>query len=231
MKTLLAFAFVFFILSGTAYSQEKEQKNDTLAGLVVNHKGKAMKNVRIINSVADDVTTNSKGVFLVVGARRPDTVTLVFSPENIFRMEVKDMNFVKIVIDDRQLLSVSQAKDEIINIGYGSIKKSRQTMSSSSITGEELLKSGESDLVRALAGRLPGVQIAYLSDGTATLRIRGAASMKEENSSPLFVVDGSITDNPSLINLHNVERVDILKDGSIYGSRGANGVVVVTQKQ
>lgn len=130
-----------------------------------------------------------------------------------------------------QVHSTAGAQDESIDIGYGSVKQSKRTASTSSITGEELVKSGESDLIRALAGKLSGVRIAYLSDGTPTLQIRGGTSIKEENNSPIFVVDGTILDNVNFVNINDIERVDILKDGSIYGARGANGAVVITMKQ
>jgi TonB-dependent SusC/RagA subfamily outer membrane receptor len=212
-------------------AQEQPVPQDTLVGLVVNLKGKAMKNVKVLSKTSDVISTDKKGIFVIAGPTKPDTLTLVLSAKDMASIPVADMNFLKIMINDKKLHSVNPAKDEIIDIGYGSVKKSRQSSSTSSVTGEELLKTGESDLVRALAGKIPGVRIAYLSDGTPTLRIRGATSIKEENNSPLFVVDGNITDNPGLINIADIARVDILKDGSIYGSRGANGAVIVTLKR
>lgn len=228
MKLLLAFTFLFFVCFGNA--QEQAITKDTLVGLVVNSKGKPIKNLRVLSKVSDPVSTNKKGIFVIVGQSRPDTITLVFSPKVFFQAQVADMSFLKFSIDNKTLLSVNQAKEEIINIGYGSLKKSDQTTSSSSITGDELRKTGEVDLVRALVGKVPGLQTAYLSDGTLTLKIRGGTTINEDNNSPLFIVDGSIVDNPSLINVYEIEKVDVLKDGSMYGSRGANGAVIVVMK-
>ncbi|MDR1810958.1 MAG: TonB-dependent receptor plug domain-containing protein [Prevotella sp.] len=231
MKTLLFAVFVGLFPVCCVSAQEQSVPPDTLVGLVVNLKGKAMKNVKIVGKTVDVVSTDKKGIFVITGQALPDTLTLLLSAKDMVSVPVAGMNFLKIMINDKKLHYVNQAKDEIIDVGYGSVKKSRQSSSSSSITGEELLKTGESDLIRALAGKISGVRIAYLSDGTPTLRIRGATSIKEENNSPIFVVDGNISDNPGLINISDIERVDILKDGSIYGAKGANGAVIVTLKK
>ncbi|HOI49489.1 MAG TPA: TonB-dependent receptor plug domain-containing protein, partial [Prolixibacteraceae bacterium] len=89
--------------------------------------------------------------------------------------------------------------------------------------------TGERDLLRALAGKVPGLNLVYRDNGTVTLRLRGGTSL-DGNDDPLYIVDGAVVDDLSYLNLHDVDKVDVLKDGSIYGTRGANGAIVVTTR-
>jgi TonB-dependent SusC/RagA subfamily outer membrane receptor len=90
-----------------------------------------------------------------------------------------------------------------------------------------LRETGERDIILALAGKVPGMNLTYNNNGIATLIIRGGSTL-EGNNDPLYVVDGSIVDDLSFLNINDVDRIDVLKDGSIYGARGANGAIVVS---
>jgi TonB-linked SusC/RagA family outer membrane protein len=122
-------------------------------------------------------------------------------------------------------------------IGYGVMKKSDVTGSLSRIKSEEITAFPTTNIVQALSGRATGVQIIQNSGspGSAiSVRIRGTNSIQGSNE-PLYVIDGfPISGNPTMLNNADVESIDILKDASataIYGSRGANGVVLITTKK
>ncbi|KEO75771.1 SusC/RagA family TonB-linked outer membrane protein [Anditalea andensis] len=128
------------------------------------------------------------------------------------------------------------ALDEVVVIGYGTMRQEAVTGSVASIGGESLREVAAGNVTEALQGRLPGVQISQTSTqpgATQQIRIRGTRSLTASND-PLIVLNGipfagSISD----INPENIESLDILKDASataIYGSRGANGVVLITTK-
>lgn len=228
MKKILFFLFLlpFVVISANSTVETP----DTLVGLIVNQKGKAVRNVSVVSEISDPVMTNRRGIFVIIADSIPDKITVVFSTKQMYEVQVEKKNFIKIVIDDKRILSVNQSKDEIINIGYGFERKASRSSSASTVSGEDLLATGESDLIRALVGKLPGVQMAYNSDGTPTLRIRGSTSFDDDKSNPLFIVDGVINDNPSALNIADIKQVDVLKDGSMYGAKGANGVVIITMK-
>lgn len=175
------------------------------------------------------IRTDRKGIFLVVGNQLPDTVTIMLPSKKLFRIPVAGMNFLKIETNETAF-SVAEAKDEIVNIGYGQMRKSRSTTGSFSVTGDQLRETGERDIIQAIVGKVPGLNMVYNSSGKATILIRGGTSL-DGNNDPLYVVDGSVVEDLSFVNLNDIEKVDVLKDGSIYGTRGANGAIVVTTKR
>ncbi|MFT4847646.1 MAG: TonB-linked SusC/RagA family outer membrane protein [Sediminicola sp.] len=128
--------------------------------------------------------------------------------------------------------------DEVVVIGYGSSLKKDLTGSVSSISSDELTRIPTTDPIKALQGSAPGVRVAVASGApgsSAIIRIRGANSLSAGNE-PLYVVDGVLLDGSlgSEVSVNDIKSIDILKDASstaIYGSRGANGVVVITTKR
>ncbi|WP_164674737.1 SusC/RagA family TonB-linked outer membrane protein [Flagellimonas maritima] len=134
--------------------------------------------------------------------------------------------------------------DEIVVIGYGSVKKSDLTGSVSSISEEELSVQKTTSVDQLIQGRAAGVQVTQVSaapGGAMSIRIRGGNSIVGGNE-PLYVIDGfpvyntanrNLTNPLSAIDPNNIQSIEILKDASataIYGSRGANGVVIITTK-
>lgn len=127
--------------------------------------------------------------------------------------------------------------DEVVVVGYGSQKKSDLTGAISSLSSEDLTSGGTvSNVAQAIQGRASGVVVTQNSKapgGSMSIRIRGANSVSSSNE-PLYVVDGLPTDNGININPQDIASMEILKDASataIYGSRGANGVVLITTKR
>lgn len=124
--------------------------------------------------------------------------------------------------------------EEIVVVGYGTVKKSDVTGSVSSIKASAIARQPVSNAAQALQGLVPGVTVSANSGapgGSITVRIRGIGSVG--NSDPLYVVDGMPIDNISYLSTSEIESLEVLKDASataIYGSRGANGVVMVTTK-
>lgn len=125
--------------------------------------------------------------------------------------------------------------DEVVVIGYGVVRKKDLTGSLSSVGAKAMQDKPVSNIGEALQGRAAGVQVinAGAPGSNVSIRVRGLGSIN--NSDPLLVIDGVPTDMPlNALNQNDVETVDILKDASataIYGSRGANGVVLITTKK
>lgn len=145
----------------------------------------------------------------------------------------------EIPVNERTIIHVEMALDaeqlqEIVVIGYGTKKKNDLTGAVGSVASEEIQRRGTSNALEAIQGQLPGVSISR-SSGRANVGydivIRGQNSISA--GSPLYVVDGLIVDNIDFLNPNDIEQLDILKDASstaIYGSRGSNGVVIITTK-
>jgi TonB-dependent starch-binding outer membrane protein SusC len=126
--------------------------------------------------------------------------------------------------------------DEVVVVGYGTQKKADLTGSVSVITSEDMGKTPVTDPIQALQGKAAGVNIIANSGQPGSgysIQIRGIQSINA-GVSPTFVIDGVISDNMSNINTYDIESISVLKDGassSIYGTRAANGVVLITTKR
>ncbi|APZ45415.1 SusC/RagA family protein [Polaribacter reichenbachii] len=160
------------------------------------------------------------------------TDVLVFSYLGFKTKEVK-VNGLKTL--NVSLEESSQQLDEIVVIGYGSARKSDLTGSVVNISGSDLAKQPIANVGEALSGRLAGVQVLSTEgspDSDINIRIRGGGSLTQD-SSPLVIVDGFPVNSISDVSSSDIENITVLKDASstaIYGSRGANGVIIITTK-
>ncbi|MEP5502465.1 MAG: TonB-dependent receptor [Algibacter sp.] len=164
-----------------------------------------------------------------ISATKGDLIVFSFLGMKTISKTVGDSNKVDVVMDEDK----SQL-DEVVIIGYGSQKKSDLTGAISSLSGSGLDKLQAGDASQLLMGRMSGVRVesAGGSPGASTnIVIRGVSSLT--NSNPLFVIDGLFTDSMDFLNPSDIKSVQVLKDASaaaIYGSRAANGVVIITTK-
>ena len=145
-------------------------------------------------------------------------------------------------VEGQSDITVSLAEDaagleEVVVIGYGTVKKSDLTGSVSSIQAEKLNTDSQASVEQIIQGRLPGVQVTQSSaepGGAFSIRIRGTNSISAGNE-PLYVVDGLAGANPgNSLNPSDIKSIEVLKDASataIYGARGSNGVVLITTKK
>jgi len=160
-----------------------------------------------------------------------NTTVLVFSFIGYLTQEVEtgDRAVIDVVLVPDQV-----ALDEIVVIGYGTVRKSDLTGSVSSVKAKDLVKITSLNPEQSLQGRVTGVQVSSTTGApgaTPTVRVRGVGTFN--NSSPIYVVDGVILDNISFLNTADIASMEVLKDASataIYGSRGANGVILITTK-
>ncbi|GAB3931693.1 SusC/RagA family TonB-linked outer membrane protein [Larkinella terrae] len=204
-------------------------------------------NVLIKNTTQGTVTDSDGNYQLQAGSE----AVLVFSGVGFLRQEVpvnsKTQLNIKLLVDTRQL-------NEVVVVGYGTQKKSDLTGAVSSLDAKEFNKGVQTSVDQLIAGRAAGVQVTQASaepGGGVTIRIRGANSINANNE-PLYVIDGLPIDNSPVVpnspvitdgavrnplnalNPADIESIEILKDASataIYGSRGANGVILVTTKK
>ncbi|MDN5291923.1 MAG: TonB-dependent starch-binding outer membrane protein SusC, partial [Anaerophaga sp.] len=131
----------------------------------------------------------------------------------------------------------TQALEEVVVVGYGTMKKSDLTGAVVSVSSDDMMKRNPINLGQGLQGAAPGVSVMMNSGsptGDFTIRIRGIATINN-SADPLFVVDGMrVGSNINFLNPNDIESIEILKDASataIYGSQGANGVVMITTKR
>lgn len=145
-------------------------------------------------------------------------------------IQTTGINFFEIVLHEDL-----QALDELVVVGYGTIRRSDLTGSVASISGEEIRKVPIMNTAEAIKGRLPGVNIVSTDgspDADIIIRVRGGGSITQDNS-PLYVVDGFIVSSIRDIPPSDITSINVLKDAAataIYGAQAANGVIVITTK-
>ena len=150
------------------------------------------------------------------------------------------MKTQEIALQGRKSINVtmkddSQALDEVVVIGYGTVNKRDLTGSVASVNSKDLTVVPVSSATEALTGKLAGVNITTTEgspDADIKIRVRGGGSLSQDNS-PLYIVDGFPVSSISDIAPSEIQSIDVLKDASstaIYGARGANGVIIVTTK-
>ena len=213
------------------------QKNMTVKGQIVDSAGEPLigATVKAAGSTAGTVT-DLDGRFSVEVPSKTKAVVVSFVGYKTQTVVVQPGKELKIKMqDDANVLN------EVVAIGYGAVKKGDVTASIASVKGEDLEDRPVSNVASALQGELAGVEVRSTTGapgGEIQITVRGAASINEEMPAyPLYVVDGIPMDDDfdlSLLNMADIQSIDVLKDASssaIYGSRGANGVVLITSKK
>jgi TonB-linked SusC/RagA family outer membrane protein len=204
----------------------------TIMGKVTDEKGETLVGVSVkIKGTSTGAATIGDGTYKLVV---PDEeATLVFSFIGYKNQEIKVGNRTRINV---VMEADSKMLNEVVAIGYQTIKRRDLTSAVSSITAKDLRDNPTLSAAEAIQGKLAGVQVT-VSEGApgapADIYIRGRSSITQSGS-PLYIVDGVQLDNAlNVLSPQDIESIDVLKDAastSIYGARGANGVVIITTK-
>ena len=226
-KYVLMFILAFVSVVASAQSL-------TVTGKVVDSEGYGV----IGGSVAVKGATNLK---TVTDANGNYSLKVNNASKDVLEFSYVGMSPQEVKVNNRSVINVTLKADpllldEVVAIGYATVKRKDLTGSVASIEGKELSKVPTSDITQALAGRMAGVQVLQ-SEGapgaSISVRVRGGISITQSNE-PLYIIDGFPSeDGMATLSPAEIETIDILKDASataIYGARGANGVVVITTK-
>ncbi|WP_031301474.1 SusC/RagA family TonB-linked outer membrane protein [Sphingobacterium paucimobilis] len=218
----------------SAHDMYVYQQTVVVTGKVVDDKGGPLEGVSIqVKGQNKKTATDAKGNYKLQGI--PVNSILVFShigsaPQE-HKVSVSGVKNVTMVLAERAL-------EDVVVIGYGTVKKDDLTGSVSQVDMKDLMEAPVGSFDEALAGRVAGVQVSS-SDGQPgagmNIVIRGANSLTQSNA-PLYVIDGFPIEDPdnAAVNPEEIESLTILKDASataIYGARGANGVIIIQTKK
>ena len=210
-----------------------QQLAKKITGIVTDEKGEPIIGANIVEKgITNGCITDQDGKFIITGVR--ENAVLQISYIGYLTQEIKIANQTHLNIIMRE---DSETLDEVVVIGYGVVKKKDLTGSVGQISAGSMKDLKVSHPTQAMAGQLAGVQVQQVGGSpgqAATIRVRGAGSISA-SSSPLYVVDGFPLGEQNLnsVNPNDIESIEVLKDASaaaIYGSRAANGVVLVTTK-
>ncbi|MEO9511236.1 MAG: TonB-dependent receptor [Flavobacteriaceae bacterium] len=218
---------IFFLLLTISFMGFSQNQSITLQGTIVDEGGIPLAGVNVlVEGTINGTQTDFDGNYSISGSAGD---VLIFS--------YIGMKTQSVTIGSNRTINITMIEDaskldEIVVIGYGTQKKSDLTGSISSLSGDGLDKLQVGDASQLLLGRMAGVRVESVggSPGAPTnIVIRGVSSLTDSN--PLFVIDGLLTDSMDFLNPSDIKSVQVLKDASaaaIYGSRAANGVIIIT---
>jgi TonB-linked SusC/RagA family outer membrane protein len=175
-------------------------------------------------------TTNTDGFFKIVLPESTTSIIITHSTMQTMEVDIAGKTEVEV-----NLKPSTTNLNEVVVIGYGTVKRKDLTGSVASVSGKQLAAVPVANAAQALQGKIPGVNVTAQDgrpDATVSIRIRGGGSISQSNE-PLYIVDGFPVGNINDIPSSQIESIDVLKDASsaaIYGARGANGVIIVTTK-
>lgn len=207
------------------------QQNRPVTGKVTDSSGALLPGVTVvIKGTTIGTIANVNGNYSL--SEVPGDAILVFS--------FVGMKTREITVNGRSVIDIKMEEEtigleEVVAVGYGTMKKNDLTGSIGSVKSENLVSRGSTSVMEGLQGQVAGVNIQQVSSRSGdgfNIQIRGKSSM--QGGEPLYVIDGVVCDNMNFLNPMDIEKVDVLKDASstaIYGSRATNGVLIITTKK
>lgn len=223
IKTL-AMSILMVLISTVTFAQTEQ-----VSGTVTDNSGEPIigATVLVVGQTGNGAVTDIDGNFTLQA--KPGS-TLSISYIGYKNQEVKAGKNLKIVLEDE-----SKLLNEVVVTGYTTQRKADLTGAISVVSVDELAKQNENNPIKALQGRVPGMNITAdgSPSGSATVRIRGIGTLNDND--PLYIIDGVPTKaGMHELNGNDIESIQVLKDAasaSIYGSRAANGVIIITTKK
>ena len=219
--------------AGTVDEVMAVQQGKKVTGVVVDGTGEPVIGANVVVKGSTNGTiTDFDGNYTIEGVSANDVLVISYIGYLSQEVPVGNQSMIKVTLKED-----TQTLDEVVVVGYGTMKKSDVTGSISTAKGDDLVKNQSFSALDNLRGKVSGVNIFSNSSqpGAYSNRvvIRGIATINS-SSNPLYVVDGVVMENFDLVNPNDIESMEVLKDASaaaIYGARGANGVIMVTTKR
>ncbi|SKB96966.1 TonB-linked outer membrane protein, SusC/RagA family [Sphingobacterium nematocida] len=213
-------------MSNTKDIIEQQKK---VQGKVMDKNGQPLAGVTIRSSSGESTSSNGLGEFSI-SCRKADKLTLEFLGYENYSLVVGDGNNYQVT-----MVETIDQLDEVVVVGYGTQKRSSLSGAITEVKGEELTRRPVSSVQQALQGQTSGLTVLDIGGAPGknnpTMRVRGVTTIG--NNNPLVIVDG-IEQSMNYLNPNDIETISLLKDAAstaIYGSRAANGVLLVTTKR
>ncbi|MDR1673144.1 MAG: TonB-dependent receptor [Bacteroidales bacterium] len=215
-----------------SFQTEAVRDGIAVSGVVTDATGDPLPGVNVsIKGTLTGVVSNANGRYTINVPNRDAVLSFSFVGYATQEIPAGDRTSI-----DVTLIEEASEIEEVVVVGYGTVRRKDLTGSVTSVKGTELGRIPVTNAAQAITGKMAGVQVSAAEgspDAEIKIRIRGGGSITQDNS-PLYIVDGFPVGNFSDISIADIETIDVLKDASssaIYGARGANGVVLITTKR
>ena len=227
IRKVLLLLTVMLVFLNIAYAQNRQ-----INGTVVDDTGEPLVGVGVsVKNSTLGAQTNVEGGFTLNIPSGNATLVFRYIGFKTKEVAVTNQTSISVLLDQEATML-----NEVVAIGYGTVKKGDLTGAVGIVKGEELTQRPVTNVAEALIGKVAGLQIVATEgspDAEIKVRLRGGGSISQDNS-PLYIVDGFPVNDISNIASSDIESITFLKDAAstaIYGSRGSNGVLVITTKE
>lgn len=226
MRNVIILILALFT-TATTYAQERKVPFN---GILKDLTGKPFKKARVYVTTPKNYAVVSKlGVFGLTDVQSDDTLKILIN-KKVYKVPVNSRKSLTIQLDPVSGESITMEDHELTQKGFDHTARRERSLGMI-VTGEKIRQSGEPNLMKALVGKVPGLNISKDDlGGVAKVNIRGANSFNSDTT-PLFVLDGVIIPTIDDVGVHFIDYVEVLKDGSYYGAKGANGAILIFTKQ
>lgn len=199
-------------------------------GVVVDGQGHPLGKIKIsVKGVKNKYTRSDKEGRFGLSQIKSGDVLQIKSKNYTHDVTVEDPKGIRITIVNSNVNS--QSAPELADFGYGYVKRREYGSRSTGISGEDLVATGAKDILEAISAKVPGMNFSPGGFGTNSSVQMGGTKSFSGSTMPLFVVDGMKTGSIDHLRITDVEYVEVSKDGTMYGSEGANGVIIIKTKQ
>jgi TonB-dependent SusC/RagA subfamily outer membrane receptor len=227
---VLIIVLTCFVLSGSVYSQ-RDNKRRVITGVVTDLDKKPVAGAIImVDNKNSNEITDKKGFYKIKVKPAAVTISVLISGNGAYESAIEGRQVINFEVRKSPDLTTTKSKpdaeSEEVNIGYGTRKRDDMSFSVSSVNLKNEAGRTYSNIYQMISGKVPGVTVVGQK-----ISITGASSLMA-STDPLLVVNGIVVNTIDYINPYDVKSIDILKGAaaSIYGSRGANGVILITLK-
>ena len=219
------------LTSTIAYGQSTPQKISAFNGVLTDMQGKPVKRAHVwVKREHDYALTDNKGRFGLTNVELIDTLHICIKKQR-YAIPINGRKSMRIQLAD-SMQPQAEEDLQLVDLGFGFVSRREHTGVSNYISGDELRRSGQNDVLSALQGRVAGLNVTGtggFGGANQSVNMRGNRSILG-GSTPLFLIDGVIVPSFEGMNLNDVDYVEVMKDASVYGSDGGNGAIIVHTK-
>ena len=231
MKWKIVFVLLFSLFSIQPSFAQKANKKIKITGAVVDANRKPIEGVMIlVDEIKTNIVTNSQGKYIVKVLPTAKTITAFSLYNGVKEMPINGQVAINIILDSAssQASEPVQAESESVEVGYGTAKKSQVLNNVTTVNENKTNTRVYTSIYDMIAREVPGAKVS----GKTVILQQGPASLFS-GTEPLYILDGVQVSQLDNINPADISRIDVLKgsSASIYGTRGANGVLVITTRK